>query len=74
VDCQNLLYKHQYRVRAKHSPIHPVLHMLNQCKYILSILYDRSIAFDVINHDILLKKLHFYGIRGIVNKGIVNYL
>jgi len=31
-------------------------------------------AFDHANHDILLAKMEFYGIIGIVNKLIVSYL
>ncbi len=31
LESNNLLYKHQYGFRSKHSTIHPVLHLLNQC-------------------------------------------
>ena len=31
-------------------------------------------AFDVINHNILMKKLEFYEIRGIAREWIINYL
>jgi len=83
LDSQQILYKNQYGFRAKHSTIHPILHSLNQCaknnnsnphKYTISIFCDLSKAFDVISHDILAKKLDFYGIRGIVKKWILNYL
>jgi hypothetical protein len=40
----------------------------------MSIFCDLSKAFDVISHDILVKKLDFCGIRGIVKKWILNYL
>ena len=83
LDAKQILYKHQYGFRAKHSTIHPIIHLLNECadannsnpkKYTISIFCDLSKAFDVISHNILLKKLNFYGIRGIVNTWFANYL
>ncbi len=31
-------------------------------------------AFDTVNHDLLVKKLFFYGIRGTANAWLTNYL
>ena len=31
LDTNNILYRHQYDFRAKHSTIHPALHLLNHC-------------------------------------------
>ena len=79
----NLFYEHQYGFRAGHSTIHPIIDLLNTCsiagnhtpkQLTASILCDLSKAFDVINHDILIRKLDNYGIRGIVKDWLINYL
>ena len=31
LNCQNILYSHQYGFREKHSTIHPIIHLINQC-------------------------------------------
>ena len=79
----NILYRHQYGFRAKHSTIHPVLHLLNHCaeainssrsQLTVATFCDLSKAFDTISTDILLHKLNIYGIRGLANKWIESFL
>ena len=41
---------------------------------LLSIFIDFTKAFDTVRHDILLRKLHFYGIRGIIQDWFRDYL
>ena len=83
LSSNDILYKHQYGFRSKHSTIHPILHLLNHCaeannkpksEYTLAVFCDLSKAFDVIYHTILLHKLRAYGLRAIVNPWFENYL
>jgi hypothetical protein len=40
----------------------------------VSIFFDLSKAYEVLDHEILLEKLNMYGIRGITNKWMKSYL
>ncbi len=67
----NLLYKHQYKFLKDKSTEHALLnilnkigHALNENKYCVGVFLDLKKAFDVVPHDILLKKLEKLGITG----------
>ena len=79
----NLLYKHQYGFRPKHNTNHPILQFLDKIynalnsrspEYTVGIFLDLKKAFDCVNIDILLNKLHHYGFRGQVSAWFRNYL
>ena len=47
---------------------------LNKKHSVLSIYIDFTKAFDTVKHDILLQKLHYYGIRGNIHNWFKDYL
>ena len=74
-DNNDLFFEMQYGFRPGRSCEHAllnaqntILHSLNKNEVALLLLIDFSKAFDMVDHEILLKKLHHYGIRGIVHK------
>ena len=45
----------------------------NNC-YAFGVFSDLSKGFDTINHNIMLSKLYYYGIRGVANDWFTSYL
>ena len=75
------IYKNQFGFREKHSTIHALFDLteeirkaLDKNEFALGIFLDFQKAFDTVDHQILLKKLQHYGIRGIANKWFESYL
>ena len=80
-DRNDLLTQHQYGFRKNHSTEFAAMELIDRVANLLELgkipcnLYiDLSKAFDVLNHDILLSKLEFYGLNELIIKLTKNYL
>jgi hypothetical protein len=43
-------------------------------RYVAGVFYDQTKVFDCANHELLLKKLQFYGVKGILSDWFKSYL
>ena len=71
----------QYGFRSCMSTVHAALELIESIstavdnkKHCAGVFIDLKKAFDTVNHDLLVKKLFFYGIRGTANAWLNNYL
>lgn len=81
LDAKNILHPKQFGFRrglstfdALNTLNEEIFSTLDSKHSLLNIYIDFSKAFDIVNHDILLNKLHHYGIRGIIHDWFRDYL
>ena len=81
LEKHNILSKFQFGFRKGRSTEHAIVEITDNFKkaidknlYTCGVFLDFSKAFDTVNHQILLKKLEAYGIRGTPLQWFTNYL
>ena len=78
---RDIFFEKQFGFRANHSTEHALLCIIDKIQkaienrnYSCGIFLDFSKAFDTIDRTILIKKLEYYGIRGVAKKWFISYL
>ena len=80
LDSKGLLYEKQFGFQRNNSTEHAILQLTRDItssfekgEYTLGVFIDLSKAFEAVDHQILIKKLHYYGIDGTALKWFKSY-
>ena len=81
LDKYNIICDSQFGFRKKSSTLNAIVNLetmisriINSNKIYTAIFIDFKKAFETVNHDIFINKLHHYGIRGLPLLRLKNYL
>ena len=74
----NILSPSQYGFRSSMSTTEALLGLVEEIttsldnnKYTVGVFVDLQKAFDTVDPDILCTNLHFYGLRGVAQNGVI---
>ena len=78
---KKLLLCHQFGFRGGYSVNHALTSLtelirkaLDEDKFACGVLIDLQKAFDTVNHNVLLSKLYYYGVKGTSHQWFKSYL
>ena len=81
LEKKKVIYCKQFGFRANHSTDYAILsiidliqHAIDCQEFSCGIFLDFSKAFDTVNHNILIEKLDYYGIRGVTKDWFTSFL
>jgi len=81
IDRLSILYPRQYWFSTGHSTDLALVNIqdlitnaIDSNKHAVDIVYDLAKAFDTGDHNLLIRKMEYYGIRGITLKWFKDYL
>ena len=81
IEKNNVISESQYGFRANRSTSSALMDLIEQItdnldnkQITIGIFIDLKKAFDTVNHQLLIKKLRYYGVRGKANTWLQSYL